>query len=475
MRVFFSYLMFVLGIFSVASPSMASQEAPIKEPNGALCIVRADHKLVLVHESLTRKMSLPGGNISGDETPELAAQRETWEETGLAVKVKKLLGKTDRAYFYECVSESDVIAYELNNVLDGHELPVWFAPHYGVEVTSAMLIEPDALEASLYRYPDQWPTVKRLFAQAGDQDVTYVGNLVVAAPVANQVELNWVMALQRSVNSLPDSFVGALNKLAWAFNQLSHPVVLLLLFPLLYWKFGLHFAYRVFYLVALTSLVCLVARQTFALPRPHVYIPAIELSHSDGYSMPSLALALWCSVGILVLNAFNRLSLNRYFGGFVLILLSLMLVKFYSGSAFIVDMLVGSIFGILTAWHIIRLEDKPGVDLEKLICSRTSWGLLAFVAGVLTLMFQTPVFTMLFATLITACGIIWTGKESGDFISFREMVFVILLLLFVNEIVSFSVTLVSSSSVLSLVAETLRFPLLLLVFNVSAQRTHKTH
>ncbi len=472
MRVFFSYLLFVLGIFSAAFPAMAADSN--SAPKGALCLVRADHKLVVIQESLTHKLSLPGGTIGRDETPEIAAQRETWEETGLAVKVKKLLGKTDSAYFYECASESDVIAYELNNYLDGHELPVWFAPHYGVEVASAMLIEPQSLDAALYRYPQQWSTVTQFFHQAEDQKVTYVGNLIVAAPLANQIELNWIIDLQRAVNAMPDLLVVVWNKLALVLNQLTHPAVFLILFPLLYWQLGLNFAYRVFYLVAITSLLCFVGHQTFALPRPHVYLPAIELSYSDGYSMPSLALALWCGVGVLVLNAFERLSLNRYFGGFVLLLLGIMLAKFYSGAEFIVDMLVGSLFGVLTAWHLIRLESHPGMNLDKLICSRSSWALLTIVAGLLTLIFQMPVFTMWLAILVTACGIIWTGRESSDFINFREMVFMILLLLFVNEIVSFSLTLVASSNVLSLLVQTLRFPLLLLVFNVSALRSQPT-
>ncbi|WP_456297342.1 NUDIX domain-containing protein [Vibrio sp. AK197] len=474
MRVFFSCLLFLLGILSIALPSYADEASITSQPEGALCIVRADEKIVLIHESLTDKMSLPGGTISADETPEVTAQRETWEETGLVVKVKQLLGQTEQAYFYECASESDVIAYELNNILDGHEIPVWFAPHYGVEVSSAMLIEPSSLDSGLYRYPKQWDTVKALFNQAEGQNVTYVGNLIAAAPVINQVELNWILGFQHAIKSLPDGMGWLWDSAVLMLNQLTNPLLFLLIFPLLYWQFGLHFAYRVFYLVAITSLLCFVARQTFALPRPHVYIPAIELSHSDGFSMPSLALALWCSVGILVLNAFERFSLNRYFGAFIFLLIAIMTAKFYSGAAFIVDMLVGSIFGILTAWHIIRLEDKPGFDLEKLICSRTSWALLAAVAAVLALIFQMPSFTVLLATLLTACGIIWTGKESGDFISFREMVFMVLLLVLVNEIISFSATLVSSSSLLSLVAEILRFPLLLLVFNISALRSHKS-
>ncbi|NMV06085.1 NUDIX hydrolase, partial [Vibrio parahaemolyticus] len=113
---------------------ISTAKATASEVKGALCIVRADDKLVLVHEVLTDKISLPGGTIIDGESPQVAAQRETWEETGIVVTVGEELGRTDTAVFYDCISDSDIIAFSMNNSLGGNELPIWFAPHYGVEV-----------------------------------------------------------------------------------------------------------------------------------------------------------------------------------------------------------------------------------------------------------------------------------------------------------------------------------------------------
>ncbi len=138
-QLFFLTLYCVLLGSSPAIAAAASSE-PVK---GALCVVRADNKLVLIHEVLTNRISLPGGTIIKGESPRAAAQRETWEETGLVVTVGKELGRTETAVFFDCVSDSEIISYSMNNSMGGNELPIWFAPHYGVEIASAMLLTPE--------------------------------------------------------------------------------------------------------------------------------------------------------------------------------------------------------------------------------------------------------------------------------------------------------------------------------------------
>lgn len=108
---------------------------------GSLCVVRSDDRILLVHEIITGKWSLPGGTIENNEDPRLTAQRETWEEAGLVVDVGQELGRTGKAVFYECHVESAIIAYEASSYTNGLELPIYFAPHFGVEVRSASLVQ----------------------------------------------------------------------------------------------------------------------------------------------------------------------------------------------------------------------------------------------------------------------------------------------------------------------------------------------
>ena len=93
---------FCMGL-SFSALSSQEEEAAYR---GALCLIRGDHKLVMTQEVLTGKLSLPGGTIEAGETPQMAAQRETWQETGMVVSVGRLIGQTSTAVVYECVSES---------------------------------------------------------------------------------------------------------------------------------------------------------------------------------------------------------------------------------------------------------------------------------------------------------------------------------------------------------------------------------
>ena len=62
----------------------------------AACVVTMDNGVVLLrraqHDEAYGRWILPGGHVNRGEAVDLAAQRETQEETGLKVEIKGLLG-----------------------------------------------------------------------------------------------------------------------------------------------------------------------------------------------------------------------------------------------------------------------------------------------------------------------------------------------------------------------------------------------
>ena len=458
-------LVLILSLLSTTS-AWASNTLP-DHIAGALCVVRADNQIVLVDELITGQLSLPGGTVVSGEPPAIAAQRETWEEAGLSVTVGDVLGYTDSAVVFDCVSDSEVISYQARNELGGFELPIWFAPHYGVEVSRAMLLPPIELEANQYRYPEQWSEINELFLSATDQPVTYVTELVGAAPKVHQVELNWIVSLQNTFDNLPSVF----SSTALLTDLLVKPWVFIIILPLIAWYFGRNFALKFGFTLISVTLLTLIAHQGFGFPPPHAYLPTLKLVMSSGYSFPSLLAALWVSLSLLVFWKLKCLFEQKSTVIVVVGLLWIMLFKSYSGSAFFSDVLIGGVLGALTTWHIVRLDAKPDVDISVLLSSKGVWWGLCLLSIVLTVIWPLPTFSFWVAILMTiACLVTLTDSKLlvGQF-SFKVVIGVIVMLLAGNFLISWAGSFVSFSGIASFIVETLRFPILIL-FGVVAFR-----
>lgn len=452
-----------------SSPAIAASSSS-ESVKGALCVVRADDKLVLIHEILTNRISLPGGTIIEGEQPRAAAQRETWEETGLVVTVGKELGRTETAVFFDCVSDSEIISYSMINSMGGNELPIWFAPHYGVEIASAMLLTPEQLSVSTYRYPAQWQTVVGYFNDATHQPVHYINHLIESAPSFRQIELDWMMELQNWVGSLSATSFQTASQAAEMILHLTAPTILLFLFPFVMMRFGSRFVFRLFFAISVTSVMILVAQQGFSLPRPHVYMPVVELTHSFGFSFPSLPIAVLCCVLTFLFHKNGNFGVNGSTGLIIGMTLLVVLAKFFLGTAFILDMLLGALLGILVAWHILRLEVNPEIHVDQLLTSKGVWLAMTVFTAVICVVWPLPVFGNWLAILMAASVIVLTFDKSQVQLSTRQAIFVILALILAQQLYLYSATSVSYSGFWSLVFITLQYPMLMLLFTLLVRK-----
>lgn len=454
-------------IASLSLPSVADQNSSV---NGALCLIRSGDSVVLIHEILTDKLALPGGYVEGGEHPAITAQREAWEETGLSVTVKGELLRAKNAIIFDCVSDSEIIAYQHRNQFGGVDLPLWFAPHYGIEVSSAMLVEPSIISPKEYRFPVQLGQVIKLLPHATDQPMVEMANLVEAAPHFQQLEIEWILGLQQAVSNLPANLAFAFDRLLSFGLFLTQPLLLLVLFPLIYWRLGTGSCLKLLFVFSVTSILALAAQQGIALPRPHAYLPMINLSSSFGFSLPSVEAAVWVSVGILLLRELGQLGWNEKLGLLSIAIAWMGLANFYTGSAFVSDTLSGTVLGLLCAWHIIRLEEKATVNLAKILTSKGVWLCLVATSSVAAVIWTSSAFVGWLATTVTLTGFVLFYREQVNTQNSRAnlppiaLAGVVLILLASSLLIDYLLTLTISSSVASLALEALRYPMAIMLF-----------
>lgn len=454
-----------IGLFF--SFNLQAQSASLPENiRGALCLVRADEQIVLVSEKITGKLSLPGGGISSNEPASAAAEREAWEETGLVVTAKEVIGYTDTAVIFDCVSESEVVAYDFLNRQGGYVLPIWFAPHYGIETNFAMLIDPTRVDATQYRYEAQWRAIGKMFAIATEQPTLYISDLMAAAPTIHQREIAWIRGMQNGMNVLPDTLYTMVDLVLLTGDVFGQAWLILILFPLLFALVKKHTALKVLFVFVCTSLLTLVAKQGFSLPPPYAYLPELQRLPDVGLSFPNTIITLWVSCSLVLLSDLKVLYWNKFSALIVVIGAWFGLSQIYSGVAYFSDIAVGVILGGLIAWHVERLERKPDIDLDNLLGSKSLWIGIAIICALLTVVWPQPIFTQWLgaAMVIAVLFCLPSVSFSCEGRSLIPLIISIGLMVASSFALNHLKIQLNYSSLYALIIDTLHFPLMAIIW-----------
>ncbi|NLS12606.1 NUDIX domain-containing protein [Vibrio sp. SM6] len=365
---------------------------------GAVCLIKLDNQIVLIDELLTKRLSLPGGTIISSEDPAWTAERETWEEAGLAVTAQYLIAHDGKAAYYYCTPVSPAYAYQNINRFGGHSLPVNTAEHFGRETQDALIINPQKVKADEYRYPDKWSQIVAWFTPLPTATVFYMENTVSKASKLHQTELSqWRFDVYHSDIRMIAAYVAAI---------ISLPLWLVLLIPSALSKFGASHTLKLIYACTIASLIGLVAQFGFTAAPPWTYFGITPHVPSQGYQMPSVIMAVMTALAIMLAQIKSWSWLNINVLGMVFIILGYFTASVVAGNFFLIDGFAGIALGALVAWHIHKLERASETPFATVLASWEVWFVLMLATFVANYFWLSPNFIVwggvLFVLTVTA-------------------------------------------------------------------------
>lgn len=387
MNQLFTFVLLLGSFFSsIYSVSAVADNTPI--PKGAVCVVDDGFRIVLIEELITGKLSLPGGVIDEGETPKEAAERETWEETGLVVTAQDVLYQDDKAIVYSCKSESDIVVFNLQTIDGFFRIPSWFAPHYGIETEAVYLTEPYKINVNKYRYPEQLELLQQWFSkpQESRNQISWVTDLVDQASGIHKVELELLTSLRSSIDSLPAIINISIKIFFTVINETGTEAFFYFLFIVALVYFGRETGLTLLFGIVLTILFSDLIRQGLSLPRPFVYVPQLQLTQANGFGMPSMNSMLATVIYGIFYLALKRkpvspLILQRFGLFFIGLIIAQAVARVWLGIHFLSDSVVGIALGAMIIVHFANLQKKHGDLLYRVMGSLSFWLLMSVVTS----------------------------------------------------------------------------------------------
>ena len=128
------------------------------------CLIKIDDEMLVVQQCQTNLLSPPAGTAKEGETAQCTAHRETWEETGVEVRVGRLLKTFDNGFhLFHCMAVDEAI-------IRNSELQVPEA--FRQEICEILFLNPTLSSEKDWRFPVQLAVfkdaLKRISSQPGE-------------------------------------------------------------------------------------------------------------------------------------------------------------------------------------------------------------------------------------------------------------------------------------------------------------------
>ncbi|MDO2436861.1 phosphatase PAP2 family protein [Aeromonas veronii] len=340
----------LLALFA-ALPALSAEPAG---PTAAACAIRHQDQLLLVQDRISSRYSLSGGYIDGGESPQQAALRELYEETGLRGEVVADLGRWQKAQVFACRTLEPIVAQQ-----DSDFVSLLKAPNLGGEILNARLIAVDKLPREQRRFPDQLDWLQSRLDQVPESEVHWQADFVMQGNALHQAEIPLMVRLQQWLG--PDVWWLSVSNL---FGSGGFQLALIpLLLPLLGWPRLCQLLFAMLWL----GLLVQASKEGIGWPRPFHLQPLLATQSAQGFGMPSghtaSALLFWGAL----LGWFWPARRGLAYSLALLLALTTGLARVWLGVHFISDVAVGLLIGalLLAVRPYWRLDQRASV-----------WGLL---------------------------------------------------------------------------------------------------
>lgn len=392
-------LIIVLFLFFISQDHLLAKETnPEIKPKGAVCLLKDDSgDILLVQSYLTKKLSLPGGYIGKKENLVEAAIRETYEETGIVVKVIEPLSVDKNRVIFSCQSIDEIPYYKPNsfNMFKSKIVISLSAPHYGKEVMNVYLSKLSDDILTLYRYQSDVKLLTNLVSK-----VPSSSSLLHEKPkeiIGQEIYDKQFYLINRLQMFFGNGYVATLFFKACSFFgqhgfSLSLFIISLLILPR---RYGLLLGFSI--LISVYSVAVLKA--FFEIPRPFYLLPNLQRMEASGFSFPSGNTTL---AGVIVGLALAYLKEMRLINlvpaafSWIVITSLVGISRVWMGVHYPVDVFSGLLLG----GAILTLSLKLWRDNQAKLESRCLWGSLTVIYAFAAWYVMQPAFLYLwFATL----------------------------------------------------------------------------